>query len=146
MIDVPVPALRRRKSDIPLLVQHFLTRQEGTTVSEAAMDLLQRHDWPGNVRELENEILRAATLSDGEITPESLSDAVRGGAGGGGRWAGWGLKEAVRQAAQGVERELITEALRAEKGNKSAVARRLRISRPTLDAKMEQLKIPRHPA
>ena len=52
----------------------------------------------------------------------------------------------MRRVAREVERELITEALRLENGNKSAVARRLEISRPTLDAKMEQLKIPRHPA
>ena len=51
-----------------------------------------------------------------------------------------------RVGCSGVERRLITDALRLEGGNKSAVARRLGISRPTLDAKMEQLKIPRHPA
>ena len=56
------------------------------------------------------------------------------------------LREAVREAAREVERALITEALRTEKGNKSAAARRLGVSRPTLDAKMEALKIPRFPA
>ena len=95
------------------------------------MELIQQYDWPGNVRELENEILRAHTLSDEEIGAASLSEAVRATPRTAGRPAG-GLKEAVRQATGQVERELITDALRAENGNKSAAARRLQISRPTL--------------
>jgi DNA-binding NtrC family response regulator len=148
VIEVPIPPLRRRPEDIPLLVEHFLQRAgngEPQPITPAALELLQRHDWPGNVRELANEILRAQTLSDREITPGCFSEAVRSGRGTG-RWPGKSLKEAVRDASQEVERTLITEALRLEKGNKSAVARRLGISRPTLDAKMELLKIPRYPA
>ncbi|MDH3590843.1 MAG: sigma 54-interacting transcriptional regulator [Planctomycetota bacterium] len=151
VIEVPIPPLRRRPEDVPLLVGHFLERvtAKGRTapvVSKPAMALLQRYEWPGNVRELENEILRACTLGEGEILPETLSDAVRGAGAGPGRWQGRILKEAVKEATREVERALITDALRAEKGNKSAVARRLGISRPTLDAKMESLKIPRYPA
>jgi len=145
VIEVPLPPLRRRPGDIPLLVQHFLLREgNGRAVSRAAVELLQRYAWPGNVRELENEILRACTLSDGEITPECFSDAVRSGAATGPR-AGGTLREAVAEAVREVERAFITEALREEQGNKSAAARRLGISRPTLDAKMDSLKIPRHP-
>jgi transcriptional regulator with PAS, ATPase and Fis domain len=146
VIEVPIPPLRRRPTDIPLLVDHFLERvgDKRPQVRPEALELLQRYEWPGNVRELENEILRACTLCDGEIGPADLSDPVRaaGGAGAGAVT----LKDAVREASQRVERDLITEALRAENGNKSAVARRLGISRPTLDAKMELLKIPRYPA
>jgi DNA-binding NtrC family response regulator len=98
------------------------------------------------VRELENELWRAWTLSGREIGPESLSDHVRGAKAGGAVGGARTLKAAVREAVREVERALILEALRAEKGNKSAVARRLGVSRPTLDAKMERLKIPRHPA
>jgi transcriptional regulator with GAF, ATPase, and Fis domain len=148
VIEVPIPPLRRRPEDIPLLVDHFLQRAaDGAPkpITPAALELLQRHDWPGNVRELANEILRAQTLSDREITPECFSEAVRSSRGTGGA-PRKSLKEAVREASREVERTLITEALRAEKGNKSAVARRLGISRPTLDAKMELLKIPRYPA
>jgi len=148
VIEVPIPPLRRRPEDIPLLVEHFLQRAGSgapKAITPAALELLQRHDWPGNVRELANEILRAQTLSDKEITPACFSEAVRSGSGTG-RWPGKSLKEAVRDASQEVERTLITEALRLEKGNKSAVARRLGVSRPTLDAKMELLKIPRYPA
>ena len=81
------------------------------------------------------------------IEPETLSEAVRSGvAGSGGKWRRTTLKEAVKNATREVERGLITEALREERGNKSAAARRLGISRPTLDAKMDSLKIPRYPA
>jgi len=145
VIEVAIPPLRRRPEDVPLLVEHFVGRlPEPRKVSGPALKLLRTYAWPGNVRELENEILRAATLSDGDISVEHLSEAVRAGA----RAAGAvrGLKEAVRAATREVERAMITEALRKEKGNKSAVARRLGISRPTLDAKMDQLKIPRYPA
>ncbi len=154
VIEVEVPPLRRRLEDLPLLVDHFLANHAAERgeeaprgISPAALDLLQRHDWPGNVRELQNEILRALTLSDGVVEPECLSDGVRGAAGSiSGRFRAPTLREAVRQASREVERELITEALRLESGNKSAAARRLGITRPTLDAKMEGLKIPRYPA
>jgi two-component system response regulator HydG len=152
VIEVPIPPLRRRPDDIPLLVDFFLGRiaadrgeEARRPVSAAAMDVLRGYPWPGNVRELENEILRAYTLSDGEIAPECLSEAVRRG-GPGSSSNGHSLREAVQEATREVERSLITDALRHEQGNKSAVARRLGISRPTLDAKMESLKIPRHPA
>jgi len=154
VIEVEVPPLRRRREDIPLLVEHFLARAargQGLATpkrfSKSALELVMRHDWPGNVRELGNEVLRAHTLSDADITPESLSDALRAGAGSlGPGYPGSTLKDAVREATREVERELITSALRMEKGNKSAAARRLGVSRPTLDSKMELLKIPRHPA
>ncbi|MHC4340037.1 MAG: sigma 54-interacting transcriptional regulator, partial [Planctomycetota bacterium] len=88
VIEVPIPALRRRKGDLPLLVDFLLDkigRERGDgdpkPMSKSARELIQRYDWPGNVRELENEILRAVTLSGDEILPEDLSPALRGGAG-----------------------------------------------------------------
>ncbi len=148
VIEVTIPPLRRRPEDVPLLVDFFLRRATDNgspkPIDAAALTLLQRYDWPGNVRELENEILRAVTLSEGRITVGSFSESVRSGVAA--RRRGWTLKEAVRSATREVERDLIVAALRTEKGNKSAAARRLGVSRPTLDAKMEQLKIPRYPA
>ncbi|HIJ57485.1 MAG TPA: sigma-54-dependent Fis family transcriptional regulator [Deltaproteobacteria bacterium] len=69
VIMIEIPPLRKRKDDIPLLVEHFLKkyRQETTKhvdyVTRDAMELLRRYDWPGNVRELENAIERAVVLS-----------------------------------------------------------------------------------
>jgi DNA-binding NtrC family response regulator len=69
VIMIPIPPLREKKEDIPLLVQHFLKKYSHETakrvdhVDRRAMELLKRYDWPGNVRELENAIERAVVLS-----------------------------------------------------------------------------------
>ena len=78
VFPIHVPALRRRKEDIPELVRHFARRFAETTgqrqssaVTPEAMALLTAHDWPGNIRELENAIHRAIVLSEGRpLTPE----------------------------------------------------------------------------
>jgi DNA-binding NtrC family response regulator len=73
VIAVPLPSLRERKEDIPLLVAHFLkgkTNQRANRevqVTRQAMEVLCTYDWPGNVRELENAIERAATLCENSI-------------------------------------------------------------------------------
>jgi len=69
VIMIEIPALRKRKDDIPLLVEHFLEKYSHETtkyvdhVTRDAIELLKRYDWPGNVRELENAIERAVVLS-----------------------------------------------------------------------------------
>jgi len=152
VIEVKVPPLRDRREDIPVLARHFLDRiakergEPPREIADAALELFGRYEWPGNVRELENEIRRAHALADKVILPEVLSDSVRKGEGPMGRaLRAATLKDAVRDAVREVERSMIAEALRLERGNKSAVARRLGISRPTLDAKMDELGIPRYP-
>jgi two-component system, NtrC family, response regulator AtoC len=70
VVTVHVPALRERRSDIPMLVHWFLERYapgSGLLVSSAAMKSLMQYDWPGNVRELENCIERAVALGNGRI-------------------------------------------------------------------------------
>ena len=80
VIMIEIPPLRKRKEDIPLLVEHFLKKycQETTKyvdhVTHEAMELLKRYDWPGNVRELENAIERAVVLSKSRtLNVEDLS-------------------------------------------------------------------------
>jgi transcriptional regulator with GAF, ATPase, and Fis domain len=73
-----LPALRERKEDIPLLLEHFAGKYAGgkrLRFDPAAFELLCTHDWPGNVRELENEVRKLAVLADegGLVTPELLS-------------------------------------------------------------------------
>ncbi|HET9954064.1 MAG TPA: sigma-54 dependent transcriptional regulator [Polyangiaceae bacterium] len=79
VINIQIPPLRRRPSDIPALVEHFLKRYAAenqkpvTRVSDAALALLVGYSWPGNVRELENVIERAVVLTEGEsIEPYHL--------------------------------------------------------------------------
>jgi two-component system response regulator AtoC len=88
VIPIPLPSLRERKDDIPLLVAHFLKdkahaqSRRSFQVTRKAMEVLCAHDWPGNVRELENAIERAATLAETEIIqaidlPPSILEAVK---------------------------------------------------------------------
>jgi DNA-binding NtrC family response regulator len=84
VIPIRLPALRQRRDDIPILVDHFLKRhaQNNTakTVNKDAMDLLMRYDWPGNVRELENVMERALILDEsGVIGPDDLPEKIRFG-------------------------------------------------------------------
>jgi two-component system response regulator PilR (NtrC family) len=86
VISIPLPPLRDRKDDIPLLVHHFLgkygdeNRKPDIELTPDAMDLLTEYDWPGNVRELENVLERAVVLTPGprigvELVPEHVRRA-----------------------------------------------------------------------
>jgi two-component system response regulator PilR (NtrC family) len=84
VISIPLPPLRDRKDDIPLLAQHFLSRygeenrKPDLEVTPDALDLLTAYEWPGNVRELENVIERAVVLTSGAtIGVELIPDHVR---------------------------------------------------------------------
>jgi DNA-binding NtrC family response regulator len=84
VVTIPVPPLRDRTGDIPLLAEHFareFAKRSGikfTRISRAAMEYLENYTWPGNVRELQNVMERGITLSAGDvITPEELPDMVR---------------------------------------------------------------------
>jgi two-component system, NtrC family, response regulator AtoC len=88
VIAIPLPSLRERQDDIPLLVAHFLKgklhseTKRPVQVTRQAMEVLCAHTWPGNVRELENAIERAMTLCEGGIIqagdlPPSLLASVK---------------------------------------------------------------------
>ncbi len=77
VVKLQIPPLRKRKEDIPHLINFLLAKQENSHVkfSDEALDLLMNYDWPGNIRELSNIVTRAITLSEGEtdvITPQYL--------------------------------------------------------------------------
>jgi DNA-binding NtrC family response regulator len=138
VIEIEVPPLRKRKSDIPLLVAHALRGTPARAVSEEAMKLLYDHQWPGNVRELIHVIQRAAVLSGGEVIdathlPESLRTAPPQAP----PEEALTLKEAVAR----LERHMIVRALEAAGGNRSEAARQLGIGRPQLYAKLEEYGI-----
>jgi DNA-binding NtrC family response regulator len=88
VIAVQLPALRERRDDIPLLVQHFLEKygeennKKSLEITPDALDLLLDYDWPGNVRELENVIERAVVLSNGprmdvDLVPDNVRTSRR---------------------------------------------------------------------
>jgi len=85
VVPIYLPPLRKRKEDIPMIVDHFIEahNQENPTrlvegVSASAMELLLSYDWPGNVRELKNTISRALSFMEGsQILPEDIPDRVR---------------------------------------------------------------------
>ncbi len=92
VLPLPLPPLRERKEDIPLLVDHFIqkfnrkNKKQIRWVSPGALDLLLRYHWPGNIRELENCIEGAAVLADGDILdipdlPEVLRSMLARGPG-----------------------------------------------------------------
>lgn len=79
VIPITIPPLRERRTDIPLLVNHFLEKLTSGSVGIAveAMEILTSYDWPGNVRELENIIERAVILADGDsITANDLNVSI----------------------------------------------------------------------
>jgi DNA-binding NtrC family response regulator len=139
VIEIEVPPLRVRRSDIPLLIAHTLAGTPARAVSEQAMDILLGYDWPGNVRELGHVIQRAAVLGGEIIDVGSLPEALkvrtsRASAALGSPSQPIPLRDAIAQ----LEKRMILEALERTKNNRSEAARQLGIGRPQLYAKMEE--------
>jgi DNA-binding NtrC family response regulator len=138
VIEIVVPPLRERRSDVPLLVSRALSGTRARAISEDAMAALVRHDWPGNVRELFLMIRRAAEMCRGEVidTEDLPPELATPGAAmePGNRYSGLPLREALAR----LERDLLTSALRRAEGNRTAAAKLLGIPRPQLYAKLEE--------
>ena len=134
VFPIQVPALRERRSDIPLLARHILQRLGmKAEPSRQVLELLADYDWPGNVRELENVVERAVILSGGqEIEPQhiQLPEAVLVRPG-----------TAPRQSLFDVEKQMLEDALRRAAGNKSKAAKLLGITRRMLYTKLEKFGI-----
>ena len=154
VIPIHIPPLRERKSDIPLLVAHFMNQfahayngGKPKKISREAMDLLMRYDWPGNVRELENLIERLVILVDSdEITPDDLPDRIRNSSGRAYDIVGPHLSlpdEGIdmNRLIDYMETKLIYEALRKTKGNKNKAAKLLGLKRTTLVEKIKKKNI-----
>jgi transcriptional regulator with GAF, ATPase, and Fis domain len=157
VMPIHLPPLRERRTDIPLLAEHFLRihavrfRKPVTQLSPDALEALVNYAWPGNIRELENVVERCVLLSDGDtIRLRDLAPEVRAaapGAGGGDEdddgdesaTGAGGLKEQVREATVRLEREMIVRALAQTGHNVTQTARLLKISRKSLQIKMKEL-------
>ena len=139
VVKVTLPPLRDRKEDIPLLVEHFISRlkriggREITGVSPEVMTLFMGHDWPGNVRELENAIEHGAILAQGELIDGTcLPDHLR--------------PEVPATIPPGttlaeVEARAVLDALRRNDWKRQATADELGINKTTLWRKMKRLDI-----
>ncbi len=156
VVPIRLPALRERASDIPALVDHFLSKfnerlkKHVNGVEQEAMEILAGYAWPGNIRELENVVERAVLFCDaGKLRASDLPPEVRGapitlppptGADLDAALAAeGGLKEHVKVAMSRLERELVSRALSQTGGNVTHAARLLKISRKGLQLKMKEL-------
>jgi len=141
VVQIKLPPLRDRKTDIPLLVAAFLEKYSPNdgpvrTISADTMQRLMAHDWPGNVRELENAIERAIAMSSGPLIhvadlPSNLQ-----------------IQTSERSPQRDellpleeLERRAILRTLRETDGDKLAASRLLGIGKTTLYRKLKQYKL-----
>jgi DNA-binding NtrC family response regulator len=144
VINVELPPLRTRTSDVPLLAHTFLeqvredARREVTGFADEALAALERYHWPGNVRELQNVVERAVLLGkDSAIQLADLPAEIRGSSGmvvtapvG---------QQTLKEALEGPERQIIRGVLESNNWNRNATADQLGINRTTLYKKMKRL-------
>lgn len=149
---LPLPALRERKEDIPILAKHFLgeasqeLNKKVQGLSGKTMKFLLDYHWPGNVRELKNVIRRALLLAESnEIGPEHLSlnntslpknlqfqqDLDKG----------ISLHEITKGATKQIEQDIIKQSLAKAGGNKTKAAKILKIDRMTLYSKIKEFQL-----
>jgi nitrogen regulation protein NR(I) len=159
VVPIALPALRDRREDIPLLIQHFIEKynrrlgKRVERVDEGALEILTAYGWPGNIRELENVMERSVLFADGPLVtvaqlPETLRErtgaaavpvAPVGALGAIAAPSGASMKDIVRQAQADLEKTLISRALDETNGNVTRAAKLLQISRKSLQVKMKEL-------
>jgi two-component system response regulator HydG len=143
VVAIRLPPLRERKTDIPLLVHHFIEKFSDTNprmrgISEEALSRLMAYDWPGNVREVENVVERAMALGSGPLIqladlPSNLQFTT------GERIS---LTDELLPLAE-LEKRAILRAVRESGGDKVAAARLLGIGKTTLYRKLKQYQLER---
>jgi DNA-binding NtrC family response regulator len=148
VIPIPLPPLRERAEDIPILAQHFLTKYNTLNrkalqgFSDAALQSLKRYRFPGNVRELENLVERCVVLCRGpQIEAHELPEQVRAPASAA---SGAVSEEPLQRLWRGeidldaVEKNVIEEAMSRARGVQTEAARLLGITRRTLQYRLEK--------
>jgi two-component system response regulator AtoC len=147
VLPIQIPPLRERKDDIPLLIDHFIARNNarlGTQIrgfDTEARRILYEYSWPGNVRELENTIERAMVLADGDQIiasdlPERIREAqdqvkVQLNSG----------ELSIKKMTRVIEEILIRRALQKTKGNRTRAAEVLEISHRAVLYKIKEYEI-----
>ena len=152
VINIELPSLRRRVSDIPMLANHFLEKvcleedKQLEGFDPMAMQVMQSYPWPGNVRELQNVVERAVLLGRGPLLSTSdlpahvcegnhvpIMAATQSSAP--------GVKQTLKEALEGPERQIILQSLRENNWNRNVTADQLGINRTTLYKKMKKLGV-----
>ena len=141
VLVIQIPPLRERPGDIPLLVDHMMTKISGSrgrpapTLRAPVLEMLERYHWPGNVRQLENSLQRLVLLAgDGPISTavvesdRELRRALIGDAG----------AVAPVYSLERNEKDRIRQALQATDGNRARAAKLLGISRATIFRKIKE--------
>ncbi|HVZ87589.1 MAG TPA: sigma 54-interacting transcriptional regulator, partial [Polyangia bacterium] len=141
---IGLPPLRDRRDDIPLMVEHFLSklakrngRAAPKPIEPAVLSRLLAYRWPGNVRELENEVTRAEALSGDRITAADLSPRVGAPDEAGGPAADPD-DLTLKPRVEGLERSLVREALGRAGNNQTRAAELLGLSRFGLQKKLKR--------
>ncbi|WP_243040677.1 nitrogen regulation protein NR(I) [Dyella sedimenti] len=161
VVRIEMPPLRQRRSDIPLLAQHFLAiaaqelKLPPKRFSKAALKAIAQRDFPGNVRELENLCRRLAVIAPGvEILPTDLGTSPSSGGSGGWtealrEWATQALADGERdihtRARDALDHTLLQVALEAHEGHRQHAAAALGVGRNTLTRKLGASR-PRRPS
>lgn len=141
VISLLVPPLRERKSDIPLLFEHFLkkfcaeNKLPPKKIQHETLAALQSYHWPGNVRELYNVMEKMINLADDYLlTPADIPKNICGSRNG----KIYGFDKPLKSITANTEREMLASALNQTKGNKMQAARLLGINRATLYDKLKK--------
>ena len=143
VINIELPPLRERISDIPMLAEFFLQNVVADTgkhidgFESSVINALQSYKWPGNVRELQNVIERAVLLGKGPtLSPQDLPGHIASGASSATHVSG---QQTLKEALEEPERQIILQVLRENEWNRNITADQLGINRTTLYKKMKRL-------
>jgi two-component system nitrogen regulation response regulator GlnG len=171
VVRIPIPPLRDRREDVPLLVNYFLEKiareqqRPPKSIAASVIRTLEKYHWPGNVRELENAIRRAHVMAksgailSGDLPPEISGQGGSGAplpaTGAAGEAAAtdaaalarqlfqWGRRDPKLKVIPAVERELVIQALKETNNNQVHAAKLLGITRATLRKRIEKFGIQR---
>ncbi len=133
-----MPPLRERGNDILLLAEFYLQKyikkynKPGLKINQKAQKKLLKYSWPGNVRELKHSIEKAVILADNKALGEDSFTLNEAGSN--------QSTELQDKTIEEMEREMILASIEKEKGNMSAVAKKLGITRPTLYKKLKKFE------
>lgn len=154
VIDLAVPPLRERKSDIPVLIEHFLEKDHKSRyqISSDALTMLNAYHFPGNVRELENILQRAVTLCDNQTinstdiqlkNTQKVSDPIPANKTSTDKLPKYTIPDGhnLETYLEEIERSLLMEALESSRWNRTAAAEKLGISFRSMRYRLKKLNI-----